>query len=93
MFRIKTGFRIKTSKEMKRQITILSLILATAMLFTACRKDEMGLVSLNAKISDYAGAGSAKMYVDGSRYTHWMVITLPTHARLTSATPMQKSQV
>ena len=41
------------------------------MVFTACQKDEMGLVSLNAEISNYAGAGNAKMYVDGSRYTHW----------------------
>lgn len=56
---------------MKRQINIVSLVLAAAMVFAACQKDEMGLVSLNAEISNYAGAGSAKMYVDGSRYTHW----------------------
>ena len=59
------------NKEMKRQINIVSLVLAAAMVFAACQKDEMGLVSLNAEISNYAGAGSAKMYVDGSRYTHW----------------------
>jgi len=62
---------LKTSKEMKRHINIVSLVLATAMVFTACQKDENGLVSLNAEIGNYAGAGNAKMYVDGSRYTHW----------------------
>ena len=41
------------------------------MVFTACQKDDNGLVSLNAEIGNYAGAGNAKMYVDGSRYTHW----------------------
>lgn len=56
---------------MKRQINIVSLVLAAAMVFAACQKDEMGLVSLNVEIGNYAGAGSAKMYVDGSRYTHW----------------------
>ena len=56
---------------MKRNIIIASLVLATAMVFTACQKDENGLVSLNAEIGNYAGAGNAKMYVDASRYTHW----------------------
>lgn len=56
---------------MKRQINIVSLVLAAAMVFAACQKDEMGLVSLNVEIGNYAGAGNAKMYVDASRYTHW----------------------
>ena len=57
---------------MKRHINIVSLVLATAMVFTACQKDDNGLVSLNAEISNYAGAGNAKMYVDASHYSHWI---------------------
>lgn len=56
---------------MKRHITIVSLVLATAMLFTACHKDENGLISLNVELGNYTGAGNAKMYVDDDRYTHW----------------------
>ena len=56
---------------MKRHITILSVILTTAMAFTACQKDDNGLVTLNAEIANYTGNSNSKMYVDASRYTHW----------------------
>lgn len=45
-------------------------MLAAAMVFTACRKDDDNLVTLNVNISDYTGSNT-KMYVDASRYTHW----------------------
>ena len=41
------------------------------MLFAACQKDDNGLISLNVEVSNYAGAGNTKMYVDASNYTHW----------------------
>ena len=41
------------------------------MVFAACQKDENGLISLNVEVSNYAGAGNTKMYVDASNYTHW----------------------
>ena len=62
---------------MKRHIAIVSFVLATAMVFTACQKDDNsdnndnGLVSFNLEIGNYDGAGNTKMYVDASRYTHW----------------------
>lgn len=55
---------------MKRHLTIISLVMAT-MVFAACQKDENGLISLNVEVSNYAGAGNTKMYVDESNYTHW----------------------
>ena len=55
---------------MKRHLTIISLVMAT-MLFAACQKDDNGLISLNVEVSNYAGAGNTKMYVDASNYTHW----------------------
>lgn len=55
---------------MKRHTTILSVMLAAAMVFTACRKDDDNLVTLNVNLSDYTGSNT-KMYVDASRYTHW----------------------
>lgn len=45
-------------------------MLAAAMVFTACRKDDDNLVTLNVNLSDYTGSNT-KMYVDASRYTHW----------------------
>ena len=45
--------------------------MVTAMVFTACRKDDDGLISLNAEITNYTGDSNTKMYVDASRYTHW----------------------
>ncbi len=62
---------------MKRHIAIVSFVLATAMVFTACQKDDNSdnndndLVSFNLEIGNYDGAGNTKMYVDASRYTHW----------------------
>lgn len=41
------------------------------MLFSACEKDENGIVSLNVEIDNYTGAGNTKMYVDENNYTHW----------------------
>lgn len=59
-------------KEMKRSVaSILILVVATAGVFSACSKDDNGLVSLNVEISDYTDGANAKMYVDASRYTHW----------------------
>lgn len=50
---------------------MIILVVAAAGVFSACSKDDNGLVSLNVEISDYTDGTNAKMYVDASRYTHW----------------------
>jgi len=56
---------------MKKHITIIFLILSAAMIFTACNKEDNGLVTLNVEITNYTGNSNTKMYVDENRYTHW----------------------
>ena len=58
-------------EAMKRHIAKISLMMVVVMVFTACRKEDEGLVSLNAEITNYVGNSNSKMYVDGERYTHW----------------------
>lgn len=58
-------------EAMKRHIAKISLMMVVVMVFTACRKEDEGLVSLNAEITNYVGNRNSKMYVDGERYTHW----------------------
>ena len=54
-----------------KRYTIISLFLAATMVFSACQKDENGLISLNVEVGDYIGTNDAKMYVDASLYSHW----------------------
>lgn len=45
--------------------------MALAMFFTACEKDNNGLVTLTAEINNYHSNGNTKMNVDANNYTHW----------------------